>query len=180
MLHRMESKREGKNLSFGARLALGLKLLFNGELAGEVAEALQAKTAKAPAPAPERVHASGLLLLSGLQREGRLLDFLQQDVAGFSDQDVGAAARVVHAGCRKALQQYFDFEPATPEAEGSQVSLAKGFDPQRWRLTGNVAGEPPFRGTLRHHGWVARQIRLPALAETLDPRIVAPAELELP
>jgi hypothetical protein len=108
------------------------------------------------------------------------VDFLQQDVASFSDEEVGAAARVVHGGCRKVLQQYFDLEPAAKEAEGTEVSLLAGFDAQRWRLTGNVAGQPPFRGTLRHHGWVARAIRIPALAETIDPRVVAPAEVELP
>jgi hypothetical protein len=138
----------------------------------------EAKPAAAPPP-PERLHASGLLLLNALQREGRLVDFLQQDVVGFSDQEIGSAARVVHSGCRKVLEQYFALEPAAPEAEGSTVTLAKGFDAQRIRLTGNVAGQPPFRGTLRHHGWVAREVRLPAWSEALDPRIVAPAEVEL-
>ena len=175
----MERTDEAKRLSFGARLALGLKVVFNGEFAGQLAAALKAYQEKAPTPPPERVHASSLLLLSGLQREGRLLDFLQQDVAGFSDEQVGAAARVVHSGCHKVLQQYFDFEPAAKEAEGAEVTVARGFDPQRWLLTGNVAGQPPFRGTLRHHGWVARQVRMPAVSEAIDPRIVAPAEVEL-
>jgi hypothetical protein len=176
----MERNDEARSLSFGARLALGLKIWFNGEFAGQVAQSLQAREAKAEVPPPERVHASGLLLLSALQREGRLLDFLQQDVASFSDEEIGAAARVVHSGSKKILQQYFDFEPAAKEAEGSQVTVAKGFDPQRWRLTGNVAGQPPFKGTLRHHGWVARQVRMPDVSPAIDPRIVAPAEVELP
>jgi uncharacterized protein DUF2760 len=161
------------------RLSLGLKMIFNGEFTAQVLAALKASESKPRALAPEQVHASSLLLLNALQREGRLLDFLQQDVATFSDEQVGAAARVVHGGCRKILQQYFDFEPAAKEPEGAQVDLPKGFDPHRWRLTGNVAGQPPFRGTLRHHGWVARQVRMPALAETIDPRVVAPAEVEL-
>jgi hypothetical protein len=171
----MERSEAGEAVSLSARVLLSLRVLFNGKFAGQVLRGLQAQ---APAP-PERVHASSLLLLNALQREGRLLDFLQQDVTAFSDQEVGAAARVVHGGCRKLLQQYFDFEPAAKETEGSEVSLSKGFDAQRWRLTGNVAGQPPFRGTLRHHGWVARQIRMPELAGTMDARIVAPAEVEL-
>ncbi len=171
---------------------MAFRLLFNADLARQVMTALKAPTVKevkpaapkAPPPvvvvAPERVHASGLLVLAALQREGRLIDFLQQDVAGFSDEDVGAAARVVHAGCSKVLKQYFELEPAVKEAEGATLTVPAGFDAQRLRLTGNVAGQPPFKGTLKHHGWVAKEVRLPAVPETLDPRIVAPAEVELP
>jgi hypothetical protein len=175
----MERNQEATSLSFGARLGLGLKLLFDGKLAGQVDQFFKKREEKQPAPEPERVHASGLLLLSAMQREGRLMDFLQQDVAAFSDEEVGAAARVVHDGCRKVVQQYFELEPASKEAEGAQVTVPKGFDAQRWRLVGNVTGEAPFRGTLRHHGWVARQVRMPAISASLDPRIVAPAEVEL-
>ena len=79
----------------------------------------------------------------------------------------------------RVLTRLSELEPAAKQNEGERVELPKGFDAQRWRLTGNVAGEPPFRGTLRHHGWVARQVRLPAVSEALDPRILAPAEVEL-
>ena len=128
---------------------------------------------------PERVHASGLAVLAMLQREGRLIDFLKEDMAAFSDAEIGAAARVVHAGCRKVFAQYFDIEPAVKEAEGATLQVPAGFDAQRIRLTGNVAGQPPFRGTLKHHGWVATAVRLPAVSETLDPRVLAAAEVEL-
>ena len=114
-----------------------------------------------------------------LQREGRLIDFLQEDVAAFSDADIGAAARVVHGGCRKALAQCLTLEPVLKDAEGANVTVPAGFDAQRIRLTGNVAGQPPFRGALKHHGWVATAVRLPALSEILDPRVLAPAEVEL-
>jgi hypothetical protein len=128
---------------------------------------------------PERVHASGLAVLAMLQREGRLIDFLKEDMAAFSDAEIGAAARVVHAGCRKVFTQYFDLEPALKEAEGATIQVPAGFDAQRIRLTGNVAGQPPFRGTLKHHGWVATAVRLPGLSEALDPRVLAAAEVEL-
>jgi len=137
-------------------------------------------TPAVPAPVPpERLHASGLRVLAQFQREGRLIDFLQEDVASFSDAEVGAAARVVHAGCKKALAEHFTLAPAIPEAEGAAVTLPAGFDAARIRITGNVAGQPPFRGTVKHHGWVAGAVRLPALSETLDPRILAAAEVEL-
>lgn len=107
------------------------------------------------------------------------MDFLQQNVSSFSDEEVGAAARVVHDGSRKVIQQYYEFEPAAKEQEGATINLVAGFDPQRWRLSGNVSGKPPFRGTLRHHGWVVREVRTPTVSEALDERVIAPAEVEV-
>jgi hypothetical protein len=114
-----------------------------------------------------------------LQREGRLVDFLQEDVSSFSDSDIGAAARVVHAGCRKALAQCLALDPVMNDAEGATVSIPPGFDAQRIRLTGNVSGQPPFRGALKHHGWVITSVRLPEISDSLDPRVLAPAEVEI-
>lgn len=175
---------EVSNTSFFERLGLAFKVLFNATLADQVKRQL-ATSAPAPKPVekpvpPERLHASGLALLGALQREGRIVDFLQQDVAGFSDEEVGAAARVVHAGCRKVLSQYFTVEPASREAEGSNLTLPAGFDAQRIRLTGNVSGPAPYKGTLKHHGWVVSEVRLPTPSEAMDPRVIAPAEVELP
>lgn len=175
----MEQKNSAEGISFFGRLGIAFRLLFNAELAAKYEAGRSALEQKPVTLPPERVHASALLLLSSLQREGRLIDFLQQDVAGFSDEEVGAAARVVHGGCRKVLQQFFQLEPATKEAEGAAIIVPKGFDANRIRLTGNVAGQPPFKGTLKHHGWVTAQVRMPAVAEAMDPRVVAPAEVEL-
>lgn len=183
--------------SFFSRLSLAFRILGSAKDAGVAAKALSAPESapvveKEPAPAaPAPVVAavpakpsepdvrSGLLVLSLLQREGRLVDFLREDVAAYGDADIGAAARVVHAGCRKVLEQYFTFEPAMPGADGDAVTLAAGFDAQRVRLTGNVAGQPPFKGTLRHHGWVVTSTRLPVQAESVDARIIAAADVEL-
>ena len=85
----------------------------------------------------------------------------------------------MHGGCKKILKQYFELEPATNQEEGSSITMQPGFDSQRFRLTGNVAGNPPFRGTLKHHGWIAKETRMPALSEAVDPRVVAAAEVEL-
>jgi hypothetical protein len=132
-----------------------------------------------PVVPPERRHASGLLVLSLLQREGRLVDFLQEDVSSFSDAEVGVAARVVHRGCKQVVQEYFAIAAVRQEAEGAVIQLPAGFDAQRVRLTGNVTGQPPFRGTLKHHGWEVTDVRLPTVAETIDPRVLAAAEVEL-
>lgn len=163
--------------SFFARLKLAFQVLGNPSLAQQVAT-LESPAAIAE-PAPEKVHASGLAVLALLQREGRLVDFLQEDVSSYSDADIGAAARVVHAGSRKVLNQYLTLEPVLTDAEGATVNVPTGFNAERIRLTGNVAGQPPFRGALKHHGWVATSVRFPTASSTLDPRVIAPAEVEL-
>jgi len=128
---------------------------------------------------PEREHAAALQFLAMLQREGRLIDFLQEDVAAFPDADVGAAARIVHEGCRKVLRQYLTLEPVLPQSEGDRVNVPAGFDAQRIRLTGNVAGQPPYTGALKHHGWVTTAVKFPSTSAAMDPRVLSPAEVEL-
>ena len=167
--------------SFFARLGLAFRVLGNADLAQKLVALETPAAAPQPAapPAPEQTHAAGLAVLGLLQREGRLVDFLQEDVSGFSDADIGAAARVVHAGSRKVLSQYLTLEPVLKESEGASVTVPAGFNAERIRLTGNVAGQPPFRGALKHHGWVATSVRFPAVSPTLDARVIAPAEVEL-
>jgi hypothetical protein len=122
---------------------------------------------------------SALVLLSLFQKEGRFVDFLEEDVSGYSDQEVGAAARVVHDGCQRVLREHLRIEPVRAEAEGSPITLLKGFDPAAVRPTGNVVGEPPFTGSLVHRGWRAVDVRLPRVASSRDVRILAAAEVEL-
>jgi hypothetical protein len=129
-------------------------------------------------PAPERSpHA--LQLLSLFQREGRLVDFLEQDITSFSDEDVGAAARLVHQGCREALRRLTTVKPVRSETEGANVTLEAGFAVSEVKLIGDVKGAPPYRGTLRHRGWRAAGLHLPERAPGHDDSILAPAEVEL-
>ncbi|RKT44748.1 DUF2760 domain-containing protein [Thiocapsa rosea] len=122
---------------------------------------------------------SALLLLGLLQREGRLVDFLQEDLKGASDQEIGAAARIVHQGCRGVLSAHLKIAPVREEPEGSRVVLAPGFDASANRPTGNVVGDPPFQGTLVHRGWRVTQMDLPKTTGGHDLRILAAAEVEL-
>jgi hypothetical protein len=169
-----------QQVGFWDRVKMACRFLIDARFASEVVEALKEPETDVRTDAPpERMHASGLMLLAAFQREGRLIDFLQQEVAGFSDEDIGAAARVVHAGCGKVLRQYFEMEPATQGTEDAPITVPAGFDAQRIRLTGNVSGQPPFKGTLKHHGWIAAEIRMPSISEALDPRVIAPSEVEL-
>jgi hypothetical protein len=171
---------------FFARLGLAFKVLGDPVLAMKVSKWLAAPEPPKPAPVPapkavppEKVHASGLFVLATLQEDGRFIDFLQQDVAAFSDEEIGAAARVVHGGCRKALQRLVAVDSVIKQEEGAPISVPAGFDANRIRLTGNVTGQPPFNGTLKHHGWVATKLNFPNLTESVDYRILAPAEVEL-
>ena len=122
---------------------------------------------------------SALLLLGLLQKEARLVDFLQQEVDAYSDQQVGAAARVVHEGMRRVLRETMTIAPIRAEQEGGRVTLEAGFDAAAIRITGQLVGAPPFRGTLIHAGWRATDLRLPKVASGRDLSILAPAEVEL-
>jgi hypothetical protein len=122
---------------------------------------------------------AALQLLALLQREGRFVDFLEEDVQSFSDAQIGAAARVVHEGVKRALAEHLPMEPVRIEAEGTRITLEKGFDAARVRLTGKVTGEPPYAGTLAHRGWRVTEVKLPKMAAGHDPTVIAPAEVEL-
>jgi hypothetical protein len=183
--------------SFWSRLSLAFgaffKTLGDAEFAARVRDdgigPVAAPAAPAPAAAPVPTPAAAplraptpdaaLQLLSLLQREARLVDFVNENITAYADADIGAAARVVHEGCARVLREHFTIEPVRVEAEGSRVTLDEGFDASAVRLTGNVVGKPPFKGALSHRGWRATGVRLPQLAEGHDATILAPAEVEL-
>jgi hypothetical protein len=120
-----------------------------------------------------------LQLLALLQREGRLVDFLQQDIASFPDAEIGVAARVVHEGCRKALRAHAELEPVRTEAEGARLTVPAGFRADEIKLVGDVKGQAPYSGVLRHRGWRAKTLRLPQIVGDHDAHVLAPAEVEL-
>lgn len=166
-------------IAFGAFFSI----LSNPEFAARV-DALRhgnapAPTPPAPAPLTQARPDAALQLLGLLQRDARLIDFTQENLSGFSDADIGAAARVVHEGCGKVLREHFTIAPVRQEAEGSRITLNEGFDARSIRLTGNVVGKAPFNGSISHRGWRAVEVRLPKLAESHDATVLAQAEVEL-
>ncbi len=184
------------SLSLPSRLWLSwvcaFRVLFDGQFAARVAQLRHgaAEPEELPAPSPEPVAApapavsaqpsattGALQLLSLLQREGRFVDFIQQDVAGFGDADIGAAARLVHEGCQRALRAHARVVSVRSENEGSKVVLESASADVK--LVGNVAGVAPYRGVLRHRGWRVEELTLPTLLGAHDPKVVAAAELEL-
>ncbi|MCK4842935.1 MAG: DUF2760 domain-containing protein [Methylococcales bacterium] len=141
------------------------------------------KMVQIPAPEPvvlkQATSDAALQLLGMLQKEARFIDFIKEDVSAYSDADVGVAARVVHEGCNKAINEYFTLETVRTETEGSNVKLKEGFDATEVRLTGNVVGEGPYKGILVHKGWQVTDIRLPKLTAGHNAKIIAAAEVEL-
>lgn len=192
------------DLPFSTRLWFAwvcfFKVLFDGVFAAKAFAAAKAlpepeapKLEPKPEPKPEpkkepkpepKVEAkpstdAALQLLALLQREGRLVDFLEEDLAAADDVDIGRAARIVHEGCRKALRSHVKLAAVRDEEEGANVTLPDGFSPAEVKLTGNVSGKGPYSGTLRHRGWKVTEIKLPTPVDGHDAHVVAQAEVEL-
>ncbi len=124
--------------------------------------------------------AGAVQMLAILQRQGRLIDFLQENLSMYDDAQIGAAVRTIHEGSKQALAEHVTLEPIFTETEGSPVAVEPGFDTRAVRLTGHVVGEPPFRGELRHRGWRVVNIHLPQQPGGQDKQlIVAAAEVEV-
>jgi hypothetical protein len=121
-----------------------------------------------------------LRLLALLQREGRLLDFLLEDIGAYGNDQIGAAVRDIHKNAQKAIREHLVLEPVLKDKEGATVEVPPGFDPSAVRLTGNVTGQPPFRGTLQHHGWRVKELKVAAPPVGQDEFVLQPAEVELP
>ena len=135
--------------------------------------------AKPPPEPPKRESvARATQMLALLQRDGRLIDFLMEDLAAYPDAQIGAAVRDVHAGCRQALDRYLTLQPVLDDEEGRPVTVERGMDAASIKMVGNVVGQPPFRGVLRHRGWEATRVELPPLPST-GHNILAPAEVEI-
>ena len=176
-------------------------VLFSGETATRVTRALPAPgpttepetTRAAPVPKPDErprpeprpepkrpTQSEAVTLLATLQREARLVDFLKEDLSGYSDDQVGAAARAIQRDSEKVLDRFFALQPVVADEEGAKVNVPAGFDAARYRLTGKVSGEAPFTGTLRHHGWEATKCDLPQFTGSDSAaKTVAPAEIEV-
>ena len=147
------------------------------------ATAQRADATAATTVAAQKPDATATQMLAVLQRDGRLIDFLEEEIDSYSDSQIGAAVRDIHRGCRKALHEYLTIEPVLKAAEEERVTIGADFDPAAIRLIGNVNGAPPFQGVLKHHGWRVGAIRLPSLPATRsvdDSTVLSPAEVEIP
>ena len=181
----------GKRWKFAFRAFFSL--IFHGRIADDILAAFVpgfpaqpvAPAAAEPAPGipstppPDDGQHRATQMLMLLQREGRLIDFVMEDLSGYADAQIGAAVRDVHAGCRTVLTRYVGLAPVLDDAEGARVTLERGTDPARIKLVGNVGSTPLHHGLVRHRGWEVTRVELPPLPTT-GRAIVAPAEVEIP
>lgn len=160
------------------------RVLFDEEAATRVTAVLEGPVEApepAPAPAPPKPRRSeALTLLAALQREARFVDIVKEPLEGYTDGQIGAAARDVLKDCSTVLERFFDLRPLVDHEEGSDVETPQPYDAGSYRVTGNVQGEPPYRGRLTHHGWQATRCELPQWSGSeASSQVVAPVELEL-
>jgi hypothetical protein len=181
-------------IGFGKRISYAFKSFFgilsSGEIPRDVAQELTRPTAQAatPLPAarePQTVAAAesadrAVQMLAILQRDGRLVDFLSEDMSPYSDAQIGAAVRDLHRSCKQTLERYLKLEPIIASEEGQPVTVEADIDPAAIKLIGNVTGKPPLRGLLRHRGWRVSAVNLPPLPDGTGRSVVAPAEVEIP
>jgi hypothetical protein len=182
---------------FGQRIALAFRsffsVLFHRDIPNDMAqkpvkptgpqgpadaEPSVSRLKEAERPASE-VFDRAVQMLALLQRDGRLVDFLAEDISVYPDVHLGAAVRTIHESCRQVLDRYVKLEPILNSEEDQPVTVQPGFDPAAIKLIGNVAGEPPVRGVLRHKGWRVKEVNLPPLPQSAGRMVVAPAEVEL-
>lgn len=184
-------------IEFSRRLSFSFRcffsLLFEGKIPGDILQALciapleaaSPKPATAmPVPSGAQVSNTAALdravqMLALLQRDGRLVDFLEEDVSSYPDGQLGAAVRSIHASCRQVLERYVKLEPILNSEEDRPVTVPSGFDQAAIKLVGNVTGTPPIRGLLRHRGWRVAEVNLPSLPQGSGRTIVTPAEVEV-
>ncbi len=158
-----------------------LALVLHRERKPQPAPRAEAVQPAPPPPAGSRAEAEVITLLATLQQKGRLIDFLMDDITAYNDAQVAAAARVVHEGCRAALNEHVEITPIRSEAEGSSVTVPPGYAADEYRLVGKIAGQAPFTGTLVHRGWRTDAVKLPRILPAAGDRLptIAPAEIEL-
>lgn len=176
-------------LAFSTRVSYAFRcffaLLFGGEIPPDIARALDLSAAtiapmKAAIEKPaEQPPDRAIQILALFQRDGRLVDFLAEDVSPYPDSQLGAAVRTIHNSCRQVLDRYLKLEPIIVSEEDQPVTVQGGFDPAAIKLLGNVVGEPPIKGLLRHRGWRVKEVSLPSLPQGAGRNIVAPAEVEV-
>ena len=180
----------------GLGLALGafLKCLFNRDFAeGVKGLALERKkdsrcqaSFKDDVPSqekqqskPDELYPWGAVhVLAELQKEGRFMDFIEEDLSEYEDDEIGSSVRSIHEGCKRALEKICERDKIIDQEEESSVRVDRDYDANAIKLTGRVSDMFPLKGQLVHPGWRVKDIRLPLRSKGLRP-VLAPAEVEI-
>jgi hypothetical protein len=184
----------------GLGLALGafLKCLFNSDFAGEVkALALHRKSNKPKASlktelAKEKIDGpsknidlqkesynnGAIHILAEMQKEGRLIDFLKENLDDYNDEEIGGSVRSIHEGCKKAIDTHIQMEKVLDQEEESTCRINKDYDAKSIKLTGRVSDTYPMKGSLVHPGWKVKEVKLTQKSKSTQ-NIIAPAEVEI-
>ena len=171
-------------LMFDRDLSDSFQQLVDGKALPAPKTETVASTPKSAAPkkpaSPKPTRSEAISLLAALQREARLIDLVSESLGDYSDEQVGAAAREVLEESGKVINRMFALKPISSAEDGSEISTPESFDPAEYRLTGNVTGDPPFKGQLAHHGWTATKCEVPAWNGSKKAKhVVAPVEIEI-
>jgi len=171
---------------FSAEVSQRIRQVLDGQALPKITAGEESKhpgtetKTRQPSPEPPLKRNEAITLLSALQREARLVDLVQQPLAQFTDEQIGAAARGVLGDSAAVLARFFALKPLLSENEGDQVPVPAGYDPGRYKLSGNVSGSPPYRGKLAHAGWEATTVSLPTwTGNKASANVIAPAEVEI-
>ncbi len=167
----------GDTRRMGVIIRATLRMTRDPALTEKVAALLAASQQPAGPPKPS---GEPLRLLRLLQRDGRFIDFVLEHVQDFEDEQIAAAVREMQPKWQAVIKEHLALHPIHTEPEGTTVEVPAGFDPSAIQLTGNVTGQPPFRGILRHPGWRVAEIKLAPPPEGQDEFVLMPAEVELP
>ncbi|MFM7130014.1 MAG: DUF2760 domain-containing protein [bacterium] len=163
------------------RLLIAITAFFNSLLNPETAQrvALALNPPPPPPPEPPKPPTFDLRVLALLQRDGRLIDFLMEQIDGFDDAQIGSAVRDIHAKCRKTMLDHFTIEPIGG-AEGTSLQVHVGYDPATTRLLGQVSGSGPWKGSVTHGGWQATSVKIPEIPGAFgEVPVLHPVEVEV-
>jgi hypothetical protein len=130
-------------------------------------------------PPPPKPSGAPLRMLAILQAEARLVDFLMEDISAASPEQIGNAVIEVHKKAQDALKRHAVIETILPGNEGDATTVPAGFDPSAVRVVGNVAGSPPFSGSINHPGWKVRELKVAPPPAGADEFVLQPAEVQV-
>src|SRR5579871_3773466 len=105
------------------RIWFSIRAFFRMLRDPSLAERVRLQLEPPPPPPPPKPSGAPLRLLRLLQRDGRFLDFVLEDVAAAQDDQIAAAVREMQPHWRAVLREHLDIVPVRTESEGATVEV---------------------------------------------------------